>query len=91
MRAAAIVAVSVSVSAVSKAMAADVTTTKPAKKATSTTRTTVMTLNQAQSLEEVELSTGCSPPTILGGMGYCGPDYCGEDCVIVFFNSIIPF
>ena len=33
-------------------------------------------LNDAGSLADVELGTTCSPPTKLGGTGYCGPEYC---------------
>ena len=64
----------------SLSIVASTTETKSATKTTMTTTKdtkTVMTLNMAQSLADVELSTGCSPPTILGGTGYCGPDFCG--------------
>jgi hypothetical protein len=33
-------------------------------------------LNSATSLDDVTLDMTCSPPTRLGGVGYCGPDYC---------------
>ena len=36
----------------------------------------IITMNQAQSLNELALDATCSPPTKLGGLGYCGPDYC---------------
>ena len=37
-----------------------------------------MTLNSATSLQDVGLDATCSPPTKLGGVGYCGPDYCED-------------
>ena len=39
---------------------------------------TAMTLNSATSLQDVGLDATCSPPTKLGGLGYCGPDYCED-------------
>ena len=36
-----------------------------------------ITLNDGQYLADVELTSSCSPPTKLGGVGYCGPSYCG--------------
>ena len=43
-----------------------------------TKKPTIVTMNQAQSLDELALDATCSPPTKLGGLGYCGPDYCVE-------------
>ena len=37
---------------------------------------TIITLNEATSLADIGLDATCSPPTKLGGKGFCGPDYC---------------
>ena len=67
-RAASIVAVAV--------VAVNAGKTKDLAKSSSDKKT--MTLNSATSLQDVGLDATCSPPTKLGGNGYCGPDYCEE-------------
>ena len=58
-----------------------------------------LNLNQASTLADVELTSTCSPPTKLGGVGYCGPDFCGASfdvclllhCCFLIFSSFTSF
>jgi len=46
-----------------------------AKKGDSSTAKTI-SLNDGQYLSDVTLTSSCSPPTKLGGQGFCGPEFC---------------
>jgi len=67
-RAASIVAVAV--------VAVNAGKSKDLAKSSSSDKTSIITLNEATSLQDVGLDATCSPPTKLGGKGFCGPDYC---------------
>ena len=46
-------------------------------KTASKTESKTIALNDGHTLADVTLTSSCSPPTKLGGVGYCGPDFCG--------------